>query len=139
MSRKSNWLTHEATIVAGESSVFIGWVNATKEAMTFASVAEYATISAKSSTFTARNTIAQNCGTIKTGIKKYKTLEALLVAYDVVYSYRSVSTMGVFLRGSGQTKAVRGKRFNAKNTAKQFEKRGLTRAQVLEAARYMTK
>lgn len=114
---RTNFLTHEALITKGCALEVQGWIAVALEARTFKSVSEYATISAKNSTEHTANTIRQYASFVIAGIKKYGSADKMLTAYDVVYSYRSISDLRRFLAGSGQ-RATSGKRFSANKVAK---------------------
>lgn len=137
LKSKSNWLTHEADIEAGEEQAFDAWVNAYKEATKWKSVQDYARESAKLSTTHAMNTIAMYVGAVKMGVKRYGTVDDLLKAYDRKFTYRSIYDLRKFVRGNGERSAKGKKRFSAKRKAEQFMKQGLTKAQVLEIAKHM--
>lgn len=114
---RTNFLTHEALITKGCALEVQGWIDVAKEARTFKSVSEYATISAKNSTEHTANTIRQYASFVIAGIKKYGSADKMLTAYDAVYSYRSISDLRRFLAGSGQ-RATTSKRFSANKVAK---------------------
>jgi hypothetical protein len=111
---RTNFLTHEALITQGESLTVQGWVAVAEEARKFGSVAEYAKISAKNSTQHTANTIRQYASFVIAGIKKYGSADKMLVAYDAVYTYRSISDLRKFLAGSGQRKTGGKKRKSSK-------------------------
>lgn len=114
---RTNFLTHEALITQGESLTVQGWVAVAEEARKFGSVAEYAKVSAKNSTQHTANTIRQYASFVIAGIKRYGSADKMLVAYDAVYSYRSISDLRKFLAGSGQRNKG-AKRFSANKVAK---------------------
>lgn len=99
---KSNWLVHEAAINKGMEMELNGWLDAAVECGKWKSKEEYARESAKLTLSYTANTISQYCGTLLNGIRKYGSVEKLLVAYDKVYTERGISDMRKFLAGSGQ-------------------------------------
>ena len=116
-TQRTNFLTHEALITKGCALEVQGWIAVALEARTFKSVSEYATISAKNSTEHTANTIRQYASFVIAGIKKYGSADKMLTAYDAEFSYRSISDLRNFLKGSGQ-RATTSKRFSANKVAK---------------------
>ena len=119
-TQRTNFLTHEALIVQGETLTVQGWVNVALEAKQFKSVAEYAKVSAKNSTQHSANTIRQYASFVIAGIKRYGSAEKLLKAYDESYSYRSIVDLRSFISASS-TKSKRASRFSAQKVAKQLK------------------
>ena len=119
---RTNFLTHEALIVQGESLTFQGWVDVALEAKQFKSVAEYAKVSAKNSTQHSANTIRQYASFVIAGIKKFGSAEKLLSAYDAVYTYRSIVELRSFITASTKDKKKkRASRFSAQKVAKKLK------------------
>jgi len=117
---RTNFLTHEALIVQGETLTVQGWVAVALEAKQWKSVSEYAKVSAKSTTQHSANTIRQYASFVIAGIKRYGSAEKLLKAYDEVYSYRSIVDLRSFI-GASSNKSKRASRFSAQKVAKQLK------------------
>jgi hypothetical protein len=120
-TQRTNFLTHEALIVQGETLTVQGWVDVALEAKTWKSVSEYAKVSAKSTTQHSANTIRQYASFVIAGIKRYGSAEKLLKAYDESYSYRSIVDLRSFISASS-TKSKRASRFSAKKVADKMKK-----------------
>jgi hypothetical protein len=120
-TQRTNFLTHEALIVQGETLTVQGWVDVALEAKTWKSVSEYAKVSAKSTTQHSANTIRQYASFVIAGIKRYGSAEKLLKAYDESYSYRSIVDLRSFISTSS-TKSKRASRFSAKKVADKMKK-----------------
>ena len=123
-TQRTNFLTHEALIVQGETLTVQGWVNVALEAKQFKSVAEYAKVSAKNSTQHSANTIRQYASFVIAGIKKFGSAEKLLSAYDAVYTYRSIVDLRSFVTAStkNNSKKKRKPNFSAKKVASKIKK-----------------
>ena len=127
-TQRTNFLTHEALIVQGETLTVQGWVDVALEAKTWKSVSEYAKVSAKSTTQHSANTIRQYASFVIAGIKKFGSAEKLLSAYDAVYTYRSIVDLRSFVTASTKTnskkkrKPKRKPNFSAKKVASQIKK-----------------
>ena len=123
-TQRTNFLTHEALIVQGETLTVQGWVDVALEAKTWKSVSEYAKVSAKSTTQHSANTIRQYASFVIAGIKRYGSAEKLLKAYDESYSYRSIVDLRSFVTASTKdnSKKKRKPNFSAKKVANKMKK-----------------
>ena len=127
-TQRTNFLTHEALIVQGETLTVQGWVDVALEAKTWKSVSEYAKVSAKSTTQHSANTIRQYASFVIAGIKKFGSAEKLLSAYDAVYTYRSIVDLRSFVTASTKDnskkkrKPKRKPNFSAKRVASEIKK-----------------
>ena len=123
-TQRTNFLTHEALIVQGETLTVQGWVDVALEAKTWKSVSEYAKVSAKSTTQHSANTIRQYASFVIAGIKKFGSAEKLLSAYDAVYTYRSIVDLRSFVTAStkNNSKKKRKPNFSAKKVASKIKK-----------------
>ena len=117
-TQRTNFLTHEALIVQGENLTVQGWVAVALEAKTWKSVSEYAKVSAKSTTQHSSTTIRLYASFIIAGIKRYGSADKLLMAYDEVYSYRSIVELRKFITANKtDSKKKRKPNFSAKKVA----------------------
>ena len=123
-TQRTNFLTHEALIVQGETLTVQGWVDVALEAKTWKSVSEYAKVSAKSTTQHSANTIRQYASFVIAGIKKFGSAEKLLSAYDAAYTYRSIVDLRSFVTAStkNNSKKKRKPNFSAKKVASKIKK-----------------
>ena len=129
-TQRTNFLTHEALIVQGETLTVQGWVDVALEAKTWKSVSEYAKVSAKSTTQHSANTIRQYASFVIAGIKKFGSAEKLLSAYDAAYTYRSIVDLRSFVTASTKDnskkkrkrKPKRKPNFSAKRVASEIKK-----------------
>ena len=127
-TQRTNFLTHEALIVQGETLTVQGWVDVALEAKTWKSVSEYAKVSAKSTTQHSANTIRQYASFVIAGIKKFGSAEKLLSAYDAAYTYRSIVDLRSFVTASTKDnskkkrKPKRKPNFSAKKVASKIKK-----------------
>ena len=122
-TQRTNFLTHEALIVQGETLTVQGWVDVALEAKTWKSVSEYAKVSAKSTTQHSANTIRQYASFVIAGIKKFGSAEKLLSEYDAVYTYRSIVDLRSFVTASTKDKSKKKRKpnFSAKKVAKKMK------------------
>ena len=101
-TQRTNFLTHEALIVQGETLTVQGWVDVALEAKTWKSVSEYAKVSAKTAKFHSEKTIELYTKSIVNGISHYSGIAKLLSAYDAQHASRNISQLREFCSGLGR-------------------------------------
>ena len=137
-NKKSKFIKHEALIVQGRLMELEGWLEAGRECLAEfgGNASAYARASQTQSHSTA--TIRQYVGVALKAMKKWgKKTEDIRQSFEfgVGYAYTNMDDLRSFLN-TGTTKK-KSTRFSAKREAEKFTKRGLTKAQVLEIAKYM--
>jgi hypothetical protein len=118
----TNFLTHEALIVQGETLTVQGWVDVALEAKTFEVSCRIRKGICKELTQHSANTIRQYASFVIAGIKRYGSAEKLLKAYDESYSRIAQSRFAFVLGSIISAKSKRASRFSAKKVADKMKK-----------------
>jgi hypothetical protein len=135
-------LVHEPLILNGSADVVRGWLGAGAEAKTLGtSASEYAKASLSASNAgevrNSDSTIRTNVSIALRALRKYKSIEGVIIACEKEYTYATWASVKAMMSGEGQRSSGKStSRFSAKRTAEALSKK-YTKKQLQEVIKYM--